>query len=83
MVDLGKMETYKRIIIIAFIEISSDNGNSDPVMTFIINLRNLLPHSLFCFSSLNSMGIRGTTVQHILLYLGSVILYPLGTFLQN
>jgi hypothetical protein len=62
-------------VIFAFREMGSDSGNSDPVMTFIIFLRDLLSHTLFCFPySLNSVDPRGTTVQYILLYLGSVSL---------
>jgi hypothetical protein len=59
-------------VIFAFREISSDSGNSDTVMTFIIFLRDL-SHTLFCSPyPLNSVDLRGTTVQYILLYLGSV-----------
>jgi hypothetical protein len=61
-------------VIFAFREISYDNGNTDPMMTFIIFLRDLLSHTLFCFPHpLNSVDLRGTTV-HILLYLCSVSL---------
>jgi hypothetical protein len=62
-------------VIFAFREINSDSGNSDPVMTFIIFLRDLLSHTLFCFPyPLNSVGLRGTTVRYILLCLGFVSL---------
>lgn len=57
MVDLGKMETYKRIIISAFRGISNDRKNSDLVMTFGVNLWNLLLHNLFYFPSLNSVAL--------------------------
>jgi len=38
-------------VIFPFREVSSDSGNTDPVMTFIIFLRHLLSHTLFPISS--------------------------------